>query len=105
MEEVVAGLEAEVEDLKRQGEAAGTELKSLKQELATHSHDKSAGDKVIAQLRNEVARAKKMLVDLRQQAEDDKSPDISALEEDRDRVSQFISCAQTSTLHIIPFSF
>ena len=41
---------------------------------------------------------------LNQEAEEDKSPDISALEEDRDRVSTFFSIGHSVLLFIGNFS-
>ena len=54
--------------------------------MPVHNSSKNKGENIIRQLKADVKRMKAQMQRLNQEAEEDKSPDISALEEDRDRV-------------------
>jgi len=64
------------------------DLQANQEEINGHMSERDKGEKTCAQLKRSIGQCKQVLTELRAEAENDKSPDISALEEDRDRVAE-----------------
>lgn len=88
VEEIVDNLTAEVEALSGQVDALKTELEANQAEIGTQQREKAKGDQICRQMRTEMGRCNQAIMELQHQADNDKSPDISALEEDRERAAE-----------------
>ena len=88
VEELVEMLEQEVQTMQEEAKEIKVEMESNFKQVQTNEEEKSNGEKVCRQLRSEMARLGQSLNELRAEAEADKSPDISALEEDREKAAE-----------------